>query len=178
MKTRLSLVLILVLCLTGLALAQTDTARLFGTITDPTGAVIPNATITLTDAATGRVVTAQTSDSGSNGLNALPFGRYPPQGGKDGFKTATADFALEVSQVLEVSLKLETGSAATTVEVTGDVAVVDTATSSVGEVIEGRQVVDLPLNGRNFSSLALLTPGVSRGSYSNIAAGSGPGGAA
>jgi len=178
MKTKLSLVLILVLCLTGLALAQTDTARLFGTITDPTGAVIPNATITLTDAATGRVVTAQTSDSGSYGLNALPIGKYHLQVGKDGFKTATADFALEVSQVLEVSLKLETGSAATTVEVTGDVPVVDTATSSVGEVIEGRQVVDLPLNGRNFSSLALMTPGVSRGAYSNNAAGIGPGGAA
>ncbi|MGA2345185.1 MAG: carboxypeptidase-like regulatory domain-containing protein, partial [Candidatus Sulfotelmatobacter sp.] len=69
MKTKLSLVLILVLCLTGLALAQTDTARLFGTITDPTGAVIPNATITLTDAATGRIVTAQTNDLGSYGLN-------------------------------------------------------------------------------------------------------------
>src|ERR1700690_2676313 len=178
MKTKLSLVLILVLCLTGLALAQTDTARLFGTITDPTGAVIPNATITLTDAATGRVVTAQTSDSGSYGLNALPIGKYHLEVKKEGFKTATADFSLQVSQVQEVSLKLETGSASTTVEVTGDVPVVDTATSSAGEVIEGRQVLDLPLNGRNFSSLALMTPGVSRGAYSNIAAGSGPGGAA
>lgn len=178
MKTRLSLVLILVLCLTGLALAQTDTARLFGTITDPTGAVIPNATVTLTDAASGRVATAQTSDSGSYGLNALPIGRYHLQVQKEGFKTAAADFSLQVSQVLEVSLKLETGSAATTVEVTDDVPVVDTATSSAGEVIEGRQVVDLPLNGRNFSSLALMTPGVSRGAYANIAAGIGPGGAA
>lgn len=178
MKVKFSLVLIVVLCLAGLALAQTDTARLFGTITDPTGAVVPNATITLTDAATGRVVTAQTSASGSYALNALPIGKYHLQVKQEGFKTASADFPLEVSQVLEISLKLETGSATTTVEVTGDVPVVDTATSSVGEVIEGRQVVDLPLNGRNFSSLALMTPGVSRGAYSNVAAGIGPGGAA
>jgi len=178
MKTKLSLLLVIVLCLTGLASAQTDTARLYGTITDPTGAVVPNASITLTDAATGRVVSAQTSDAGSYVVNALPIGKYHLEVKKEGFKTATADFALQVSQVQEVSLKLETGSAATTVEVTGDVPVVDTATSSAGEVIEGRQVVDLPLNGRNFSSLALLTPGVSRGSYSNIATGTGPGGAA
>jgi hypothetical protein len=178
MKTKLSLVLTLILCLSGLALAQTDTARLYGTISDPTGAVVPNATITLTEAATGRVVTAQTSDMGSYVLNALPIGKYHLEVKKDGFKTATSDFALQVSQVQEVSLKLETGSAATTVEVTDDVPVVDTATSSAGEVIEGRQVVDLPLNGRNFSSLALLTPGVSRGAYSNIATGTGPGGAA
>jgi hypothetical protein len=178
MKVKFSLVLILILCLTGLALAQTDTARLYGTITDPTGAVLPNATITLTDAANGRMVTALTSDSGSYVLNALPVGRYHLEVKKEGFKTATVDLALQVSQVQEVSLKLETGSATTTVEVTGDVPIVDTATSSAGEVIEGRQVVDLPLNGRNFSSLALLTPGVSRGAYSNIATGTGPGGAA
>jgi len=178
MKVKFSLVLILILCLTGLALAQTDTARLYGTITDPTGAVLPNATITLTDAANGRMVTALTSDSGSYVLNALPVGKYHLEVKKEGFKTATVDLALQVSQVQEVSLKLETGSATTTVEVTGDVPIVDTATSSAGEVIEGRQVVDLPLNGRNFSSLALLTPGVSRGAYSNIATGTGPGGAA
>jgi hypothetical protein len=178
MKIRFFLVITLVLCLASLAAAQTDTARLFGTITDPTGAVVQNATITLTEAATGRSVTAQTSDSGNYALNALPIGNYHLQVKKDGFKTATSDFPLEVSQVLEVSLKLETGSAATTIEVTGDVPVVDTATSSVGEVIEGRQVVDLPLNGRNFSSLALMTPGVSRGAYANSAAGIGPGGAA
>ncbi|MGA2740100.1 MAG: TonB-dependent receptor [Bryobacteraceae bacterium] len=176
MKIRISLVGTLVVCLAGLATAQTDTARLFGTITDPTGAVVPNATITVTDAATGRSVATQTSDSGSYGLNALPIGKYHFQVKKDGFKTATVDFPLDVSQVLEVSLKLETGSTATTVEVTGDLPVVDTATSSAGEVIEGRQVVDLPLNGRNFSALALMTPGVSRGAYANNAAGIGPGG--
>ena len=176
MKTRFFLPLIVVLCLAGLALAQTDTARLFGTITDSTGAVIPNATVTVTETATGRTVSAKTGAAGDYVLNALPVGKYHVEVKQDGFKTATADVALEVSQVQEISLKLETGAASITVDVTEHVPLVDTATSSAGEVIEGRQVVDLPLNGRNFSSLALLTPGVSRGAYGNNASGSGPGG--
>ncbi len=178
MKTRFFLPLIVVLCLAGLALAQTDTARLFGTITDSTGAVIPNATVTATETATGRTVSAKTGGAGDYVLNALPVGKYHVEVKQDGFKTATADVALDVSQVQEISLKLETGAASITVDVTNTVPLVDTATSSAGEVIEGRQVVDLPLNGRNFTALALLTPGVSRGAYGNIASGSGPGGAA
>jgi hypothetical protein len=177
MKSKFFLVLILVLCLAGLALAQSDTARLFGTITDPTGAVISNATVTVTAAATGRVVTAKTDDSGEYNVNALPIGKYHVEVTQTGFKTAHADFSLDVSQVLEISLKLETGAATTIVDVTGEIPLVDTATSSAGEVIQGRQVVELPLNGRNFTQLALLTPGVSRGAYGGNASGIGPGGA-
>jgi len=171
MKTKFSLVLILVLCLTGLALAQTDTGRLFGTITDATGAVVPNATVSVTEVATGRVVTATTDGSGNYSINALPVAKYRVEVKKEGFKTENADIALDVSQVLEISLKLQPGSASTSVDVTAEVPLVDTATSSTGEVIQGRQVVELPLNGRNFTSLALMTPGVSRGAYNNNAAG-------
>ncbi|HWW15635.1 MAG TPA: TonB-dependent receptor [Candidatus Dormibacteraeota bacterium] len=171
MKTKFSLVLILVLCLTGLALAQTDTGRLFGTITDSTGAVVSNATVSVTEVATGRVVTTTTDGSGDYSINALPVAKYRVEVKKEGFKTENADIALDVSQVLEISLKLQPGSASTSVDVTAEVPIVDTATSSLGEVIEGRQVVDLPLNGRNFTSLALMTPGVSRGAYNNNAAG-------
>lgn len=175
MKTKIFLVLA-GLCLSGSALAQTDTGRLFGTITDPTGAVVSNATVSVTEVATGRVITATTDASGNYAVNALPVAKYHVEVRKNGFKTATAGIAIEVSQVLEISLKLETGSASTTVDVTGDVPIVDTSTSSAGEVIEGRQVVDLPLNGRNFTALALMTPGVSRGAYNNNAAGIGEGG--
>ena len=168
MKTKFFLVLI-GLCLSGLALAQTDTGRLFGTITDATGAVVPGATVNVTEIATGRVITATTGSSGDYSINALPVAKYHVEVKKEGFKTATADVAIDVSQVLEISLKLETGAATTTVEVTGEVPLVDTATSDVGEVIQGAQVTELPLNGRNFTVLALLTPGVSRGQYSNNA---------
>jgi hypothetical protein len=169
---------VLTLCFAGVALAQTDTARLYGTITDPAGAVLPNATVTVTDTATGRVVTVNTGASGEYAVNALPVGKYHVEVKHEGFKTATAEVALDVSQVQEMSLKLETGATSTTVDVTDIVPLVDTATSSAGEVIQGRQVVDLPLNGRNFTALALMTPGVSRGAYANNAAGIGPGGAA
>ena len=64
MQRKFFVLLIMVLCLAGLALAQSDTARIIGTITDPTGAVVSNATITVTDAGTGRVVTAKTGAAG------------------------------------------------------------------------------------------------------------------
>src|SRR5580698_9221590 len=175
MKSKFFLVLILVLCLAGLALGQTDTGRLIGTISDATGAVIDHAAVTVTNTGTARTVSVETNDSGQYVINALSAGKYHVEIKKDGFKTATADLTLEVSQVQEISLKLEAGSVTTTVDVTSGVPLVDTATSSLGEVIQGRQVTELPLNGRNFTQLALLTPGVTRGAYGDIASGGGSG---
>ena len=169
MQRRFFLVLALVLCLCGLVVAQSDTARLYGTITDSTGAVLPNASVAVTSAGTGQTITLQTGGAGEYSFNALPVGKYNVEVKREGFKTATAELSLDVSQVQELNLKLETGSAATTVDVTSDIPLVDTSTSSAGEVIQGRQIVELPLNGRNFTQLALLTPGVSRGQYSNNA---------
>jgi hypothetical protein len=174
MRTRF-FTLLIVICLTAGALAQTDTARVTGTITDTSGAVLPNATVTITDLGTGRVVTATTNGTGGYTVNALPIGKYHVDVKMAGFKTSGADFTLQVSQVLEISLKLETGSASTVVDVTGDVPLVDTVTSSTGEVIQGREVTELPLNGRNFTQLALLTPGVTRGAYGDEASGGGSG---
>ncbi len=172
MKSRLLFVLLLVLGLGVFVLAQSDAGRVVGTITDPSGAVVTNATVTITDAATGRQVSVTTGAAGEYAVNALPVGRYHAEVSQTGFKTATADFTIDVNQVIDLSLKLETGSASTVVDVTGEVPIVDTSTSNTGEVIQGRQVVELPLNGRNFTSLALLTPGVSRGDYSNNASAS------
>lgn len=166
---RISLLLTLVLCLAGLALAQSDDGRVIGTITDPSSAVISGATVKVTNTGTGRTLTATTNAAGEYAFNALPVGKYKIEAGQTGFKTATAEFSLDVNQVIEMSLKLETGASSTTVDVTGEVPLVDTNTSSAGEVITGQQIVELPLNGRNFTSLALLTPGVSRGQYANNA---------
>ena len=101
--------------------AQSDTGRLIGTITDPSGAVIAAATVEVTDQATGRMVSTQTSGSGEYVVNALPPGNYKAQIRKEGFKTATAIFKLDVSEVQTLSLQLEAGSASTTVDVTGEV---------------------------------------------------------
>ena len=88
MQRRFFAVLVLVLCLAGLAVAQSDTARLIGTITDPTGAVVTGATVTVTDTATGRVVTAKTGGAGEYAVNALPIGKYHVEVKQEGFKTA------------------------------------------------------------------------------------------
>src|SRR5277367_6176373 len=171
MKSKFFAALILVVFLAAMASAQTDTARVTGTITDSSDAVLPNANVTITDVGTGRVVTTTTNSTGQYVANALPIGKYRIEVTAQGFKTSSAEFELQVSQVLEISLKLETGTASTTVDVTGEVPLVDTATSSTGEVIQGRQITELPLNGRNFTQLALLAPGVTRGAYGDEASG-------
>jgi hypothetical protein len=166
---------LVVVLLAGYVIAQTDTARLVGTVTDSSGAVVSGATVTVTNTGTARAVSAQTSGDGGYVVNALPPGKYHIEVKQTGFKTATTDIILEVSQVQEISLKLEPGAVGTTVDVTGEVALVDTSTSSTGEVIQGRQVTELPLNGRNFTQLALLTPGITRGAYGDISSGGGSG---
>jgi len=175
MRNKLVLVLIVVFGLCAFVAAQTDTGRVVGTITDPTGAVISNATVTVVDLGTGRTITAKTGAAGEYAVNALPIGKYRIEVSQTGFKTASVQATLQVSQVLEVSLKLETGGTSEVVDVTGAVPLVDTSTSSAGEVIQGRQVTELPLNGRNFTQLALLTPGVTRGAFGDIASGGGSG---
>jgi hypothetical protein len=167
-RTMLFLVTLLV---ASFALAQSDAGRVIGTITDSTGAVVSGATIEVTRQATGRMVSVQTDGAGQYAVNALLPGNYKVDVKKEGFKTATANFALEISQVQTINLQLEPGTVSTAVDVTGAIPLVDTATSSAGEVIQGRQVVELPLNGRNFTQLALLTPGVSRGAYADNASG-------
>ncbi len=171
----------LVLCLAALVLfavaafAQSDTARLVGTITDQSGAAIPNATVTVTNKGTARAVTVQTDGAGSYAVNVLPIGTYHVDVKASGFKTSSADVTLQVSQVQEISLKLEPGSVETVVNVSGEIPLVETTTSGTGEVIQGRQVTELPLNGRNFTQLALLTPGVTRGNYGDTSMGGGSG---
>lgn len=76
MKSKLVPVLIFIFGMSAFLLAQSDTARVIGTITDPTGAVIPSATVTITDAATGRVLSTKTDTAGQYALSALPIGKY------------------------------------------------------------------------------------------------------
>jgi hypothetical protein len=163
--------LLLVTVISASLLGQSDSARLVGTITDASGAVSPGATVTVTNLGTGRIVSVQTNASGEYVVTELQAGRYHVEVRQTGFKTSTADLTLEVSQIQQISLQLQAGAVDTTVNVSAEVPLVDTSTSSLGEVIQGRQVTELPLNGRNFTQLALLTPGVTRGAYGDIASG-------
>ncbi len=171
LQHRLWTLLLVLVVSTGALFAQTDTARIQGSVQDGTGAVIPGATITITDLNTNAVKTIQSDASGNFIVNALPIGNYKAQIKMTGFATQTEDFTLSVSQVQALDFKLAAGSEGTVVQVTDAAPLVDTATSSLGETIVGRQVTELPLNGRNFTTLALLTPGVTRGNYGNSASG-------
>jgi len=151
--------------------AQSDTGRVIGTVTDDTGALLPGATVTLTNLDTG---IAQTRTSGSDGsftFAAQTRGHYRVEAAATGFASQKQDFELQIQQVQTIEFKLAPGSAATTIDVTDAAPIVDLSTSSTGEVIEGRQVTDLPLGQRNFLQLTTLTPGVTRGAYGSDASG-------
>ncbi|ADW67287.1 TonB-dependent receptor domain-containing protein [Granulicella tundricola] len=155
----------------GIAGAQTDTARIQGVVTDASGAAIPSASIIVTNVNTNAVQTITSDGSGNFVVNALPIGNYKAEVKAAGFGGASQSFTLSVSQVQALAFKLAVGSENTVVEVTDAAPLVDAGSSSLGETIEGRQVTELPLNGRNFTGLALLTPGVTRGNYGNSASG-------
>ncbi|MCU1313724.1 MAG: hypothetical protein JWM54_1481, partial [Acidobacteriaceae bacterium] len=151
--------------------AQTDAARIQGSVKDPSGAIIPGATVTITNLGTNAVITVTSDGSGNFAVPALPRGSYEAKVVGAGFSTQVQDFTLDVSQAQTLSFTLQPGTQSTTVTVTDAAPLVETASSSTGEVIQGRQVTELPLNGRNFTQLALLTPGVTRGNYGNGASG-------
>ncbi len=151
--------------------AQTDTARILGSVTDTTGAIVPDATITVTNTQNNSVSTATSGKDGNFTVSALQPGSYRAEVKHAGFGTQTQDFTLDVSQVQALNFKLSIGETTTTVEVTETVPLVQTESSETGLVINDRQLSDLPLNGRNFTQLALLAPGVTRGAYGNQAGG-------
>jgi hypothetical protein len=155
------------------ACAQSDSARLTGTITDSQGAVVPGATITLTNIGTGKVLTLGSGSEGQYTFNALAPGRYKVEVKSSGFKTVVQEITLQVTQVGSLNFQLQPGVASDTVEVHTDVPLIEAASSNMSEVIQGRQVAELPLNGRNFTQLALLVPGTTRGQPGNQATGSG-----
>src|SRR5580704_5361003 len=157
--------------LTGNGRAQSDTGRVTGTVTDSTGALLPGAAVTLTNTATGVIQTATSGSDGDYTLAAVTRGNYTVAGTAKGFETVSQTFELQVSQVKTADLQLKPGASGVTVDVTDAAPIVDVSTSSTGEVIEGRQVVDLPLGQRNFLQLTTLTPGVTRGAYGSDASG-------
>ncbi len=163
--------IVLTMTLTTGGHAQTDTGRVTGLVSDPSGAVIPGSTVTLTNTDTGAVQTATSGPDGYFNFSAVIRGNYKVEATMQGFSKTSQRFTLQVSQVQDVIFHLNPGSESTVVEVTDAAPAIDLSTSSTGEVIAGRQVTELPLNGRNFTQLALLTPGVTSGNYGNSASG-------
>lgn len=140
--------------------AQLDTAVILGTVLDPSGAVIPNATVLVQNQGTGTSSNLQTDASGNYIASALPVGVYRVTASAPGFKTrVNEDLRLQVSDRLRVDLTLETGQITERVTVSSEAPVVDTASTTLGAVVTTQQVEALPVNGRNVMDLLQLVPG-------------------
>ncbi len=163
----------IILMLVAPAWAQTESARIQGTVTDASGAALPGATITVTDIATNRVVTAQADEDGEYAVASLPPSAYRIEVTQPNFKTTRQEVRLEVQQAAVLNFTLEPGGVSEVIEVTAGAPLIDAAGSAIGEVISGRQIVELPLNGRNVLELARLVPGVTQGTPSGFATGVG-----
>ncbi len=144
------------------ALGQGATGALNGTVVDPSGAVIPGAKVTLKNLDTQVEQEAITNSAGRYVFVAIPPARYTIEVTKEGFKvSATSEFTLAVNQTLTTDVHLEVGTATQQVTVQTTEANVETTTTELGTAIEQNEVSSLPLNGRNFTQLLALTPGVS-----------------
>ncbi len=163
----------LVLSFAAIGWAQTETARLTGTITDPAGAVVPGATIAVTDVGTQRTVTVTTDQTGNYVVPALPPAQYTVTVKQTGFKTVTRTITLATQQMAALNVALEVGPTSQTVTVTEDVPLVESASSNISNIVTGKQITELPLNGRNLTQLATLIPGVTRGQPTGQASGAG-----
>lgn len=153
--------------------AQSDNGSIVGTVTDQTGAAIPNATIDVTNVATGLKLHATADAAGGFEIPAVPRGSYTAEVQAQGFQSQIVKFTVKVATSQTLVFKLAPGAVSTTLTVTDAAPLVDTTDATIGATIQGKQVTDLPLNGRNFTQLALLSPGVTRGAYGDIASGGG-----
>jgi Carboxypeptidase regulatory-like domain/TonB dependent receptor len=156
----------------GLALALTSglnaqgvtSATLLGTVTDSGGAIVPNASIQVKNLATGQVQQVTTSGQGRYTVAELPVGDYEAQASAAGFQTTVRrGITLTVGQQAVVDFSLMVGQSQQTITVEAQVSQVDTASTAVASFVEQKQINDLPLNGRNFTDLVTLVPGVSGG---------------
>jgi hypothetical protein len=144
-----------------LAFGQVDEGAITGTVMDSSGAVIPNADVTLLN--TDQGITLQTKSTGSGGYTFSPVrqGNYTITVTAKGFaKTTQKNVHVDVAQVLQVNVQLKLGSATETVEVTTAPPLMQTEEASVGQVVGSEEVNALPLNGRNFTFLAQLGAGM------------------
>ena len=156
------------------SLAQSNKAEITGNVTDQNGAAIKDATIKITNPATGYTREVKTSGDGAYSAPSLDIGLYTIEVSAPGFKTEKRDAVqLNVGDKLGIDVVLQPGQVSDVVTVTGEAPLVQTESSDRGGVVSGREVTELPLSGRNFTELATLTPGVARSANAGVG-GAGP----
>src|SRR5438552_4091884 len=140
-------------------------ASVLGTVTDSAGAVVPGASVQVKNIATGRVQEVPTDEQGRYTIANLPIGEYEAQASLAGFQTTVRrGITLIVGAQAIVDFSLQVGRTQETVSVESQVSQVDTVSTAVSSYVELKQISDLPLNGRNFTDLVALIPGVATGS--------------
>ncbi len=160
--------LVLVWALPSTSAAQSDAASVLGFITDQSGGAMPGVTMTLTNPATGLSDTAVTDERGQYQFLNVRIGTYTLRAELQGFTTAVAEgIAVTVNARQRVDLSLAVGGLGETIQVTGAARLLESESSDRGTVISREQIVNLPLNGRAYADLALLSPGVRRSSIAN-----------
>src|SRR5262245_16925352 len=152
---------ILVIFLPVLSIAQSELATLTGTVTDPSAAVLAGVSITVTNEETGIVTRTNTTPSGRYVIPGLRPGVYKIEASRPSFKLFNqSGITLQVNQVARLDFSLEIGEVTEQVSVQGEASVLEVESSARGAVIDSRKIVELPLNGRDYNQLALLSPGV------------------
>ncbi|MCW5976546.1 MAG: carboxypeptidase regulatory-like domain-containing protein [Bryobacteraceae bacterium] len=148
---------------------QAITARVLGTVTDPTGAAVPAASVTISNVDTGQARSTTTNEAGNYEFPFLPIATYTLSVEKAGFQKAEVSrFRLFVDQTARIDVNLNVGQVTETVEVQAEAIGLQTQDATVGTVIDSQKIAELPLNGRSFVQLALLTPGVNPGTPGSI----------
>src|SRR5690349_22178351 len=157
-----SAVCLLVTVLAGLNLAaQQITGSIRGTVEDPSGAIVQAASVTARQTETGLTRTATTDHTGAYVLLELPVGHYELQVEAKGFqKYIQQGIILSVNETATVPIHLAVGAESQVLEVNADAQLIQGTMTSLGRTVTEREVLDLPLNGRNFAQLRLLQPGV------------------
>jgi hypothetical protein len=155
-------VVIFSICFTAQLMGQGTFGSISGRLTDTAGATLPNVSVTLTNTATGQATKVTTGPDGYYNFPDLLPGNYSLRAERDGFQTvAVPTLTVQVELALRNDITMQPGAVTTTVSVQAAAALLQTDTSSTGQVITGERIVQMPLNGRQVYSLVLLAPGAS-----------------
>ena len=163
-------ILVLLLVLVGTSAVAQQTGNIVGTVHDPTGAVVPEANVKITNTETQFQRAVKTNANGEYVAPSMPTGTYSITVDKTGFeKLNRAGIVLTSATTITVELQLAVGSETQTVEVTAQIPLLQAQTGAVSNLVDSQQMVDLPLATRNFADLVLLTPGAHVGNANNLA---------
>jgi hypothetical protein len=163
LKTQLCTLLAAMLVIAASAFSQVPTGAISGSITDASGAIMPNVEVTITNKATGAVRTAKAGDDGAFNATLLPAGLYEVKVAVSGFRTMLRDATVETGSTTNVDMQLQIGATKDVVNVEAASAQINYESHNIDGVITREKIQQLPLNGRSFLNLAFLEPGVTVG---------------